>query len=174
LHYSITMDVMIQDDKPKNTGSNFNRVFFVIGSNSILSATNYRLIVELDKLINKVYIHLSLSDNTIQTITIDNVPIHVPFRIGVSVSPATMEGYLNGLLVKTIRIRSAVSPIAVGSKIFQTDTIQSMPTGLAVPPTPVSLSTGIQVRNVRLFGYHVSTSEMSARMSDLATMSGYT
>lgn len=164
--YSLTMDVFIDNEYPQNlpTGQTL-RVFFTMAA----SPTGNGLQVSLDNSTNTVNITCFDSAGSQQSLFIDNVPIHTSFRIGLTISPNVMEGYLNGLLVKTKNLSSIPVPPAVGHKIFATSNIQYTPTATTANPSPppITLSTGIKVLNVRAFGYTVSSSEMKGRMYDL-------
>jgi hypothetical protein len=92
------------------------------------------------------------------------VPIHKPFRVGITMSSNIMEGYLNGLLVKTRQLKRQTLLPSSGSYIFAPSNIKST-TGT----TTYTLSTGIYVLNVRTFGYIVDPSEMKGRMNDLVS-----
>lgn len=159
-NYGITMDVLIQDEYPQNLGKDFSghdineRTFFFLGS-----AINAQpsLTVSIDNTTNTCNINAFDSDRQPQSITIDNVPIHTPFRIGISMSPLVMEGYLNGLLVKTRQLKTTTILPGTGDTIFA-------PANIVINGNVVSQ--GIKVRNLRCFGYTVPSSEMKGRMND--------
>lgn len=169
--YTITMDVYINDETPQagldTTGNDISyanqRTFFVLGSNPDLSiSTSVPLIViYLKNIINTVVIQISGGVNNSKSIEIENVPIYSPFRIGIAVSSNVMEGYLNGMLVKTVSLdqNKAYMPLT-GQNIYAPAVIKSR--------TNI-LSKGIQVLNIRTFGYMATPSEMQGRMSDLKT-----
>jgi hypothetical protein len=104
-----------------------------------------------------------------QSCVLDNVPIHKPFRIGFTKSISVIEGYLNGKLVKTINLRSRnlIKP-TTGDLIYAPSNIK---TGRGSDVK--SLSKGIKVMNLRLFGYVVSPNEMLGRMTDLMPRSNF-
>jgi len=164
--YSLTMDIFINNEYAQTlpTGQT-QRVFFIMAA----SATGNGLQVSLDNTKNTVNITCIDSAGTRQSLVIDNVPIHTPFRIGLTISPNVMEGYLNGLLVITKKLTSSPVPPESGHKIFATSNITYTPTSTTENPTPlpITLSTGIKVLNVRAFGYRVPSSEMKGRMYDL-------
>jgi len=158
-NYGITMDVLIQDEYPQTLGKDSSgndithRTFFLIGSD-----VNHPILnVSLDNKTNTCVITAIDSSKQLQSIEIDNVPIHSPFRIGISMSPLVMEGYLNGLLVKTRQLKSTTVLPITGAKIFA-------PANIIINGNVVSK--GIKVRNVRCFGYTVPSSEMNGRMND--------
>ena len=153
--YSLTMDILISDEYPQDLGTGqTQRVFFVMSQ----TVDNPSLQLSLDNSKNTVYITCFDSNGYQQSIAIDNVPIHSTFRIGLTMSNYTMEGYLNGLLVKTRQLDSAPRPPATGDKIFAPGNIKRGNT---------ILSRGISVLNMRGFGYIVSSAEMKGRMSDM-------
>jgi hypothetical protein len=152
--YSLTMDVFISDEYPQDLGAESQRVFFTMSQ----TVDNPTLRVGLDNEKNTVYITCFDSDGLQQSVTLDNVPIHSPFRVGVVISPYAMEGYLNGRLVQTIQLNTVPKPPSKGDKIF---TPANIKIGGKV------LSKGIRVLNVRAFGYIVPATEMDGRMGDL-------
>jgi hypothetical protein len=165
-NYSITMDVLINNEFPQNLGKDANgnvismRSFFVIGP-TVLSPV---LSVSLDNSTNTIYITVADSNGSPQTVVIDNVPIHTPFRIGISKSTSIMEGYLNGLLVRTRPLKTTTILPSTGNKIFSAANIIN---------NNNVLSTGIKVRNLRFFGYTVPPTEMKGRMGDLSSPKAY-
>lgn len=160
--YSITMDVLINDEYPQDLGEGQNQRVFFIMSQSISSPS---LRISLDNEKNRVYITCFDKNGLQQSISLDNVPIHTPFRVGLSMSSYIMEGYLNGLLVKTRQLDSSPIPPTTGDKIFA-------PSNIVI--NEKNLSRGINVLNVRAFGYMVSTGEMKGRMNDLLTLNDFT
>jgi hypothetical protein len=171
--YSITLDVLIKDEFPQNLGtqatdnSTVYRTFFALGppiaGGSSLSGTYANttptLVFELDNYKNTVYITSYDSNRLVQTAIIDNVPIHKPFRLGVVKTPNLLEGYLNGMLVRTIKLRSNTIDPNTGDTIYSADNINK---------GEVLLSKGIKTMNLRLFGEAITPAEMKARMTDLA------
>jgi hypothetical protein len=157
--YTITLDVYIENEFPQDIGTETSRKFFVLGP----SLSMPTITMSLDNLKNTVYITVIDTDGNFQSCVLDNVPIHKPFRIGFTKSGNIIEGYINGKLEKTINLRSKnlIKP-TTGSLIFAPSKITSG-SGAQV----LSLSKGIKVMNMRLFGYAVSPSEMIGRMSDL-------
>lgn len=157
--YSLTLDVYINNEYPQALPAGETmRVFFFMGQ----TINNPTLQVCLDNNKNTVYITSFDSAGFQQSISIDNVPIHTSFRIGLTMSQNIMEAYMNGLLINTKRITSVPKSPSSGDKIFATSNIKS-----GSPPT--LLSRGIGVLNVRAFGYVVPSSEMKGRMSDLTS-----
>ena len=159
--YSITMDVLIKDEYPQDLGTGQSqRVFFTM-SQSVDTPT---LRVSLDNEKNTVYITCFDSDGLQQSVKLDNVPIHTPFRVGLTMSPYLMEGYLNGLLVQTRQLNSPPKPPTTGDKIFAPSNI--------VLASKV-MSKGIGLLNIRCFGSSISAAEMKGRMDDLADKAQY-
>lgn len=171
--YSLTMDITINDEYPltfpnplptPNELANGRRIFFLISTDST-GTTAPLFQVSLDNALNKLYI--TSFNNTAtpeESIIIDNVPIHKPFRLGVTLSNKLMEGYLNGLLVKSKNlIKSPTAPIS-GHKIFAPSNIK-----LGTGASAITLSQGISISNLRVFGYVASAAEMKARMSDFTS-----
>jgi len=157
--YSLTLDVFIHDEYPQSLPPGETmRVFFFMGQ----TMANPTLQVCLDNTKNTVYITSFDSTGFQQSISIDNVPIHTSFRIGITMSQYIMEAYMNGLLMNTRRITSIPKPPSSGDKIFATSNIK-------FGSPPILLSRGIKVLNVRAFGYVVPSSEMRGRMSDLSS-----
>ena len=168
--YSITLDITINDEYPQDIpttpASNYlakgRRVFFII-SNDSNGTTQPILEISLDNNLNKIYIisYNTASSTREETVVIDNVPIHAPFRIGATVSTRMLEGYLNGMLVRSKNLIYPPTPPPSGFKIFDPLNIKIGTGGSAKV-----LSRGISVLNVRAFGYVVSAAEMKSRMSD--------
>jgi hypothetical protein len=181
--YSMTMDVLINNEYTEDIPNGFNRTFCMIAPNPRnsplqLVTPEAFLKIDLNPQINRVEITIADADHTIQTALLDNVPIHKPFRVGLVKTQYTMEAYLNGLLVKTIQLRgNTINPGTNG--VHYIIAPQNIIGDSATPPSPTnatakSLSAGIQVMNLRLFGYNVSPSEMRARMNDLTDISKFT
>jgi hypothetical protein len=162
--YSITLDIMIQNEFPQDIGDQPMRTFFILGE----SLSKPTLSMGLDNSKNTVYITSVDTDGHIQTVVLDNVPIHKPFRIGFTKSDRIMEGYLNGKLVKTIGLRTQSIKPTSGSKIYAPSSIM-----YGAGSSIKSLSKGIAVMNLRLFPYTVSPEEMIARMVDLTPSTKY-
>ena len=72
-----------------------------------------------------------------------------------------MEGYLNGLLIRTINLRSNTIDPNTGDTIYSPDNIIK---------GGKPLSKGIKAMNLRLFGEAIRPAEMKARMTDLAVI----
>jgi hypothetical protein len=160
-NYSITLDVLISNEYPQDLGEGQNqRVFFAFSQR--VDSPSLRISLDNDR--NRVYITCFDKDGLQQSIGLDNVPIHTPFRVGLTITPYVIEGYLNGMLVKTRQLDSPPIPPATGDIIFA--------------PASISLngkvlSRGISVLNVRTFGSVISPSEMRSRMGDLTTVDGF-
>ena len=153
--YSITMDVFIQDEYPQSLGAGQNqRIFFVLSQRP----ENPSIRISLDNGKNTVNITCFDTSGLQQTVKLDNVPIHEPFRVGFTVSPFLLEGYLNGRLVQTRQLNSVPKSPRTGDKIFA-------PADIILGGNV--MSTGIKVLNMRCFGYKLPAFEMSGRMGDL-------
>jgi hypothetical protein len=160
--YSLTMDILITDEYPQDLGTGQNqRIFFTMGQ----TVDNPGLRVSLDNEKNSVYITCFDSDGLQQSVKIDNVPIHAPFRIGLTVTPYLLEGYLNGLLVQTRQLNSIPRPPSTGDKIFAPNNIVL---------NQRVMSRGIGVLNMRCFGYQIPSSEMRGRMGDISEKPSFT
>ena len=164
--YSLTVDIFIDDEYPQILPNGETlRVFFRMGTKTQTGAvTTITPCLDMSLSNTKNTIYITSFDNTGQqeSMYIDNVPIHTPFRIGITVSPYIMESYLNGQLINTKRIIHIPKPPASGDIILAPSNIKH--TGSSVP-----LSAGIKVLKVRAFGYAASASEMKGRMSDLTS-----
>lgn len=156
--YSFTLDVLIENEFPQDIGDQPMRTFFILGT----SLSKPIISMGLDNSKNTVYITSVDTDGHIQSIVIDNVPIHKPFRIGFTKSQYIMEGYLNGKLYKTVRLRTQSIKPTTGSKIYAPSSIM-----YGTGPNVKSLSKGIRAMNLRVFGYVTPSQEMLARMVDL-------
>jgi|UniRef100_A0A6C0K6A7 hypothetical protein len=172
--YSLTLDVFIADEYPQQTiksHKDVQRTFFLMGS----TVTTPSMTISLDNEKNTVYINVYDNNARIQTAVLDNVPIHTPFRVGVVKTAYAMEAYLNGLLVKTVQLRSSYLDPSTGDTIFAPSNIIYIPPsqGKGPSPAPISLAAGIKVLNLRLFGQAIQPSEMRARMDDLTSPSTF-
>jgi hypothetical protein len=125
--YSITLDVMINDEKPQDLGATTTimRTFFFLGSG--LEDTNRKITFTMDNSINRVHVNVFNIADAIQSCVIDNVPIHVPFRIGLVKTSYAMEAYLNGLLVHTVQLKGQQLNPDVGDIIYAPQNITSPP-----------------------------------------------
>jgi len=160
-NYSITMDVYIRDQFPQDLGNGQDkRIFFAMGT----TPTTYTLTAWLANDKNTVYVTAFDSDSLQESVEFENVPIKKPFRIGIVKTPYAMEGYMNGLLVKTRQIRSANKVPTASDKIFAPANIVA---------GGKTLSQNISVLRIRTFGYSAESSEMRGRMSDLATVDDF-
>jgi hypothetical protein len=163
--YSVTLDVLIKDEFPQNlgppNGPHKNRTFFSLGPSLRMPSLEF----SLDNNTNTVYITSYDTDRLVQTAVIENVPIHTPFRVGVVKTPYLLEGYLNGMLVKTIKLRSNTIDPRTGDTIVSPDNIIS-----GTGDSSILLSKGINALNLRLFSGAVTPAEMKSRMSDLAVI----
>jgi hypothetical protein len=174
-NYSITLDVLINDEYPQQTISPYKdlqRTFFAMGPSIVEPSMSF----SLDNQRNTVYINVYDKNARVQTAVLDNVPVHTPFRIGIVKSPYAMEAYLNGLLVKTIQLRSNYINPTTGDKIFAPSNITHTPSTKqgSRPAAPISLAAGIKALNLRLFAQSIDPNEMQARMSDLASVHEFT
>jgi hypothetical protein len=159
--YSITMDVFIEKEYPQDLGGLNQRIFFML-SQTVDSPT---LQLSLDNSKNTLFITCFDSNGYQQSIVLDNAPIHTPFRVGVTMSPYAMEGYLNGLLVKTRQLDVIPKTPSTGDKILSPSNIRLK---------GKTMSTGISVLNVRCFGYVAPAPEMKGRMGDLFGKGSFT
>ena len=159
-NYSITMDIYIKDAYPQSlSGANPRRIFYSSGS----SLTSPSMIAWLDNTKNTAYVTSFTTETPSQeeTVIFENVPVHTPFRIGIVKTPYIVEGYLNGLLVMTRQLRASTRIPRANDVIFAPANI--------IDGSGTLLSKGVQVMNLRTFGYSASSSEMKGRMSDLMT-----
>jgi hypothetical protein len=171
-NYSITMDVYIADEFPQSLGSGQSqRVFFMLCN----GVANPVLQVSISNTSNTAFVTLFDSNGLQQSVTLDNVPIHKSFRIGIVTTAYALEGYVNGMLVATKQLKTTTKLPATGNKILSPANIIYTPPAISGSTQPsVILSTGIKVLNVRLFGYAAAPSEMRGRMTDLLDSSDFT
>ena len=87
-----------------------------------------------------------------------------------------MEAYLNGLLVKTVQLRSSYINPTTGDRIFAPSNITHTPSTKqgSIPVAPISLAAGIKAMNLRLFASSIDPMEMQGRMGDLASAANFT
>jgi hypothetical protein len=157
------MDVLINNEYPHDIGSADQRTFFIMSQ----TVNQPSLRVGLDNSKNTVYITCFDSNGLQQSVQINNVPIYKVFRVGLVVTPFTLEGYLNGLLVQTKNLKNPSVLPTSGDKIFAPSNI------LTADSPPKTLSADIAVQNIRTFGYAASPAEMRGRMGDLMTTQDY-
>jgi LPXTG-motif cell wall-anchored protein len=136
--YTITLDVMVNDEKPQNLGAdaatnNISRTFFFLGT--ALDNNNRKVTFTMDNTMNRVHVNVFNANKLIQSCIIDNVPIHTPFRIGFVKTPFAMEAYLNGFLVQTIQLQGEQIDPIMGDKIYAPQNIKY------TPPTTTTTST---------------------------------
>jgi len=132
-----------------------------------------KLVVTMDSYVNTIYITI-INGTSPESVYIENVPMNIPFRLGIVVSPFALEGYLNGLLVMTRQLRASTVQPAAADLIYAPSNILYTPPYAAPPATTTptfSLAEGISVMNLRTFGYQVTPAEMTARMYDLVSPS---
>ena len=195
--YSITLDVLINKETSifynSNGLSTINRHILLIATpfgppsdpldkptspmHENLINQNKSLSIMLDATNNTVIVSL-YSDNAVtNSMLLKNVPLHIPFRIGVSVNTNTnvMNGYLNGLLVdvKTINTVSAINLPKTGDVVYPAGTLQANTVAAGGQPIWSSQGDGISVLNMRTFRYIASPSEMMGRMGDLAKTASF-
>ena len=201
--YTITLDVLINDENPQNLGANLSRTFFFLGTG--LDDINRKVTFTMDNTKNRAHVNIFSTSNSIQSCVIDNVPIHKPFRIGLVKTSYAMEAYLNGLLVQTVQLQGQQVDPVMGDTIYAPQNIKytlvpataaaaAATTGTgaggitgaaaaaaatirsavaAAVSTPIVLSTGIKVMNLNLFPYAVQPNEMQARMGDLTQITSF-
>jgi hypothetical protein len=126
--YSITLDVLINDEKPQNLGSNaatdnILRTFFFLGT--ALDNNNRKVTFTMDNTMNRVHVNVYNSRHEPKSCVIDNVPVHTPFRIGLVKTSFTMEAYLNGLLVQTVQLQGQQIDPAEGDTIYAPQNIKT-------------------------------------------------
>jgi hypothetical protein len=128
--YTITLDVLINDEKPQDLGvnaatNNILRTFFFLGTT--LENDSRKVTFTMDNTKNRIHVNVFNSERLIQSCIIDNVPIHVPFRVGFIKTSYAMEAYLNGLLVQTIQLKGNQVDPQMGDTIFAPQNITSPP-----------------------------------------------
>jgi len=128
--YTITLDVLINDEKPQDLGpnaatNNISRTFFFLGT--ALDNNNRKVTFTMDNTMNRVHMNVFNSLNEPKSCVIDNVPVHTPFRIGFVKSSYAMEAYLNGLLVQTIQLKGGQKDPVMGDTIYAPQNITSPP-----------------------------------------------
>jgi hypothetical protein len=128
--YTITLDVLINDEKPQNLGENaatdnILRTFFFLGA--ALDNNNRKVTFTMDNTMNRVHVNVFNANHLIQSCIVDNVPIHTPFRIGLVKTSYAMEAYLNGLLVQTVQLQGQQIDPIMGDTIYSPQNIKAPP-----------------------------------------------
>uniref|UniRef100_A0A6C0DH29 Uncharacterized protein n=1 Tax=viral metagenome TaxID=1070528 RepID=A0A6C0DH29_9ZZZZ len=104
-NFTMTMDIVILNPL---TFSNKNRPIFMRGSSldpdpgkkgKSLDVTSITVALKPDT--TDMVIILMNSSNNEEPITIPNVPVQTPFRLGIVIMDMAMEAYINGKLIKT-------------------------------------------------------------------------
>lgn len=178
--YSITMDICIKTQTQAYYDASNHLVprgLFYLGSGTSddsQSATP-KLTVTLENFQNDLNINLFSSDGAVQSMTLENIPLYVPFRLGITISSSIMNAYLNGLLViskqvYTDRNSNRPTPPAINDKIYTSSNIKSNVklSSTTADRISQSISTGTSLLNLRMFSYIVDPGEMLGRMSSQA------
>jgi hypothetical protein len=152
-NWSMLLDIQI-DNPTSNT--NYPRLLFLRGkqtseptgiydeNDTILKiAPDFNLAIYLDRLTNDLNVSVQTLERGMQTLTIQNVPVRKPIRLGVMAGSRVLEVYINGYLVK--------------SKAFTKD-VRNV-TGVLQPPFDSILSTTAQIANLRVWPRPLSPSE---------------
>lgn len=155
-NWSFMLDIQV-DNPTANTGR--PRILFTRGgeirnpttystSDTILTINpNFNVCVYLDPLVNDLYVSVQTVDNTettkIQSITIPNIPVGKPIRIGVFVGSKVLEVYTNGYLLNNKATSNILKNVS----------------GSIYPPTAQILETTAQVSNLRIWNRPVSPAE---------------
>lgn len=155
-NWSFMLDIQV-DNPTANTGR--PRILFTRGgeirnpttystSDTILTINpNFNVCVYLDPLVNDLYVSVQTVDNTettkIQSITIPNIPVGKPIRIGVFVGSKVLEVYTNGYLLNNKATPNILKNVS----------------GSIYPPTAQILETTAQVSNLRIWNRPVSPAE---------------
>jgi hypothetical protein len=165
-NYSVIFDINI-DNPTSNT--DYPRILFTRGEmlpkptqpytdrDTILSiAPNFNLILYLDRLTNDLNIAVQTSMSSgaqsgavqvlVENITIENLPVRKPIRIGIMVGNGVLEVYLNGYLARTKTFNNPMRAIM----------------GPVQPPNDAILSSTARVRNLRMWGRPLSAAEFRA------------
>jgi hypothetical protein len=179
--YSITMDICIKTQTQAYYDTN-NRLVprgvFYLGTSSSddSESATPKLTVTLDNFQNDLNINIFLSDGTVKSMTLENVPLYVPFRLGITVSSSMMNAYLNGLLVISKQINKGPTginspsiyptPPAMNDIIYASSNIKSnvkLSSTTAERKSQI-ISSGTSLLNIRMFSYIPDPSEMLGRM----------
>jgi len=158
-NYSLSIDIQI-DDAQTYTG--LPRIIFYKGENGLNTiaeankpattasgmTTNGSLIFALNRETNDLEISIITgTNNNIEGVLLNNVPLRKAFRIGVIISDKQLEVYTNGLLART-RALSA-TPKSISGFFW---------------PSPTS---GIQLRNLHIWPTTILPGEMRAALPAL-------
>lgn len=154
--WSMSCDVWLDDEFPQELPDVMpQRRFLLLGQN----INTPKLVLAFDNTKNTLYVYsYSANGSTMESAYVDNVPIRKPFRIGIVKNPKTLEVYFNGRLVRTRQLRAATALPSAGDSFFA-------PSSLIYESKTVSK--GIKVLNLRVFGYPVLPDEFAGRMDDL-------
>jgi len=160
--YSLMMDMFIQNPLQF---SKQPRILFSRGGNrlnqpmgdTVIGVMNpYNLVVALLPDTNDMIVSVLNKDYNMENVIIPNVPIQEPFRLGIVLMEQALEVYLNGRLMKTRTFSAA--PMDVKGDIY--------------PATGVEANIA-KIRNLKIWGRILTTSEIRYAKPDLSTTDGF-
>lgn len=74
--------------------------------------TNYNLVVALKPDTTDMIVSVMNSNNGMENVIIENIPVQEPFRLGIVVMQNALEVYINGFLMKTRQIKNGLKDVA--------------------------------------------------------------
>lgn len=114
------------------------------GNTIVGTLQNYNLAIALESAItNDIIISVLNTDNEMENILLQNVPVGTGFRLGVVLTDRVLEVYINGRLAKTRALTKTPKPVS----------------GFFIPPNESTIDI-VQVRNLYLFSGPVSSYKM--------------
>lgn len=161
-NWSFSLDFFIEE--PLNINSKY-RILFNRGGTIPQSATestlkgqikDYNICIALMPDTNDMIVSTINVDGNMENITIPNVPVQKPFRVGVILMDMIMEVYVNGMLFKTRKLDAP--PKQIGGEF--------------VPPQGSNTSVG-KVMNLQIWKRPITASEMRYAKPALETGGDY-
>ena len=73
--------------------------------------SNYNLVVALKPDTTDMVVSVMNSNNGMENVIIENIPVQEPFRLGIIVMQNALEVYINGFLMKTRKLHNALKDI---------------------------------------------------------------
>ena len=117
--YSLIVDMFIQNPLQF---SQHSRILLRRGDPNSINAnptsgeitgliTNYNLVVALKPDTTDMIVSVMNSNNGMENVIIENVPVQEPFRLGIVVMQNALEVYINGFLMKTRQIHTTLKDV---------------------------------------------------------------
>ena len=158
-NYTLNIDMFIEN--PIQFSKN-PRIIFTRGGNALASPlsgdtllsvlSTYNLAVALAPNTTDLIVSVLNTSNISQNIILYNVPVQMPFRLGIAVMDKALEVYLNNKLVKTKSLASP--PMSVRGDIIPSSTL-------------------VKLRNLKIWNRILTTSEIIHASPNIASQTDF-